>query len=343
MMTSMEIVRAALQGNPAPRIPIFCNLLDQGAPELGMSQAEYYARGEHVACGQLALRTRYGYDNLWSLFYVGREAELLGCQEILFAEDGTPNVADYFLRTAKDIESFTIPEDITRHPVWQESARCLQVLRQESKGRFPICAYLTASTTLPALLMGMDKWLELALSGPDHLRAQLLGKCSEFFRKQVAAYREAGADLLLYSSPFGSSSFVGMRRFRAFSLPWMQRDLTGLGVEDLIYYCGTAPINPVIGEVMQHLGLRVFYPSPKDDLAVTKALVAGNGLTCGVIDDISMISWTPEQTRAEVERLCHIGMPGEHFLLGTAVMPMAVPEANIQAYMEAAFTFGSYR
>ncbi|MBF0185186.1 MAG: uroporphyrinogen decarboxylase family protein [Magnetococcales bacterium] len=341
-MHPMQILQAALNGQPAPRIPIFCNLLDQGARELGMSQAEYYSRGEHVACGQLAMRDRYGYDNLWSLFYVGREAELLGCQEILFADDGTPNVADYFLRTAADIEQFTIPDDITRHPLWQEIAHCLAILRREARGRFPICAYLTASTTLPALLMGMDKWLELALTGPFTLRDQLLAKCSDFFRKQIAAYRAAGADVLLYSTPFGAASFVGMRRFRQFSLPWMQRDLAPGGIDGVVYYCGTAPFNAVIPEVMQQLGITAHYLSPQDDLAVAKSIIGARGLTCGVIDDIQMIAWSPQQTRQEVARLCRIGMVGGHFLLGTGVMPLAVPEANIRAYLEAAFTYGAW-
>ena len=35
---------------------------------------------------------RYGHDNVWSLHYVGKEAELLGCQEILFADEPTGNL-----------------------------------------------------------------------------------------------------------------------------------------------------------------------------------------------------------------------------------------------------------
>ena len=74
----------------------------------------------------------------------------------------------------------------------------------EAQGRYPICAYLTASMTLPAILMGMEKWIELLLDGPAEVRDELLAKCSDFFRREAAAYREAGADVLLYSDPFGS-------------------------------------------------------------------------------------------------------------------------------------------
>jgi len=67
----------------------------------------------------------------------------------------------------------------------------------------------------------------------------------------------------------------------------------------------------------------------------------GEEVTCGVIDDIKMVKWTPEQTRAEVKRLIEIGKPGGHFLFGSSLMPLELPEENIQAMIQAAFEFGS--
>lgn len=340
-MTPLQILTAAINGTPAPRIPVFCNLLDQGARELGMPPREYFSKGEYVATAQLRMRARYGYDNLWSLFYVGKEAELLGCREILFADDGPPNVAEYVIRTYDDIARLEVPGDITSHPAWTETANCLRILRQEAGGTYPICAYLTASTTLPALLMGMDKWIELLLTGPVDVRDELLRKCNDFFRKQLAAYRAAGADVLVYATPFGSPYFVGAKRVNEFSVPWMQRDLDG-NPGGIVYYCGMAPFNSVIRTVMDKLDVHIHYISPQADLAEAKQIIGAEGLTCGVIDDIKMIHWTPEQTRAEVKRQCEIGMRGGRFLFGTGVMPLAVPEANITAMIEAAFDYGRY-
>ena len=342
-MTPLDILGAAINGTPAPRIPIFCNLLDQGARALGLSQKEYYASGEHVAAGQLKMRARYGYDNVWSLFYVGKEAELLGCREILFSEEGPPNVADFVIKNYDDVAKLEVPDDITAHPAWHETAKCLRILKAEVGTTHPICAYLTASSTLPALLMGMDKWMELLLAGPPDVRDELLKKCADFFQKEVAAYRAAGANVLIYATPFGSTSFVGMKRFKEFSLPWMKRDLAAGGADNMVYYCGMAPFNNVITQVMDELKIGSYYISPMADLAEAKAIIGNKGLTCGVIDDIQMIRWTPAQTRAEVKRLCAIGMPGQHFLLGTGVMPLDVSEANIQAMVAAALEFGSYR
>ncbi len=186
-MTPLQITLAAATGSPAPRIPIYCNLLDQGARELGMSQPEYYARGEHVAEGQLRMRARYGYDNVWSLFYVGKEAELMGCGNIIYAADGPPNVGQMVVRTYDDIDKLTVPDQITAHPAFAEEMKCLRILRAEVGGKYPICAYVTASMTMPALLMGMEKWMHLLMMGPPEVRDRLLAKSADLCRKRLAA------------------------------------------------------------------------------------------------------------------------------------------------------------
>ncbi len=317
-------------------------MLDQGARLLGLSPKEYFANGGIVAEAQLQLLELYGHDNVWSLHYVGKEAELLGCKQILFADDGAPNVADFVIKDLDDIAKFEIPDDITAHPAWESVADCMKVLRAEVGATHSICAYVTASTTLPSILMGMDKWMELFLLGPFDVRDELLRKCSDFFRLHISALRDAGANVLVYSTPFGSPYFVSKKVIESTVLPWMQRDLSPGGTADVVYYCGMAPFNEVIDMAFDQLNIKTHYISPLADLAEAKRLIDTRGLTCGVIDDIKMIHWTPEQTRAEVKRMIDIGKPGGHFLFGNGVMPMAVPESNIRAMIDAAFEFGRY-
>ena len=342
MMTGMERLAAAINGTLADRIPVFCNLLDQGAKELGLPLEEYYKSGEHVAEAQLKMRSKYGYDCLWSLFYVGKEAELLGCRKIIYAKDGPPNVGEMVIKKYDDIARLQVPDDISSHPAFAEELKCLHILKAEAAGKYPICAYLTASMTLPAILMGMEKWLELLILGPSDLRDELLAKCSDFFRKQAAAYRTAGADVLVYSNPFGSTDFIPRKFFSELSIPWMERDLGPGGTAGMVYYCGSARFNNVIEEVIRRLGIGVFYLSPMDDIAEGKRLVAGRGLTCGVINDIMLLEWSKDEIRAEVKRMIDAGKPGGKFLFGTLVMPYNIPEENIRTMLDAAYEYGSF-
>lgn len=342
MITGMERLVAAIKGETSDRIPVFCNLIDQGAKELGMPLQEYYANGAHVAEAQLRMRERYGHDNVWSLFYVGKEAELLGCRKIRYAKDGPPNVEDFVIKNYDDIAKLQVPDDLNEHPAFREELKCLQILKREVGGRYPICAYISSSMTLPALLMGMDKWLELLLLGPADLRDALLAKCHAFFVKEITAYRDAGADVLVYSNPFGSTDTVSLKYFFEHSLPWIEKDIKAVGTAGIVYYCGTSRFNRVIDTVLERTGIGVYYLSPLDDVAEGKRIIAGRGLTCGVINDIRLIDWTGEEIRNEVRRLIEAGMPGGRFLFGTGVMPYHIPEENIRTMLSAAYEFGSY-
>ncbi|MFI5180386.1 MAG: uroporphyrinogen decarboxylase family protein [Thermoanaerobaculia bacterium] len=340
MTTGMDRLAAAISGKISDRIPVFCNLLDQGARELGMSLQEYYSNGENVAEGQLRLREKYGYDNVWCLFYVGREAEFLGPAKISFAADGPPNVQEFPLKTPDDIPRLEVPADLTSHPAFQETLRCLRVLRKEVGGKYPICAHITASLTLPAILLGMETWMELLLSGPAPLRDELLTKCSDFFRAEIAVYREAGADLLVYENPFGSTDLLPMKLIEELSLPWMERDLGPGGIDGVVYFCASSRLNPVLPAVRARTGIAAYYLSPLDDVAEARRLIGTRPLLAGVINDVHLIEWPRERIREEVRRIVSAGIRGGPFLLGTLLMPLAIPEKNIGALLEAAFEFG---
>lgn len=343
MITGMERLIAAVNGRKSDRIPVFCNLLDQGAKELGLSLKEYYSKGEYVAEGQLKMREKYGYDNLWSLFYVGKEAELLGCKNIIYSDYGPPNVGHMIIRKPEDIHKLEIPDDILTHPKFEETLKCLQILKRESDGKYPICCYLTASMAMPSLLMGMEKWIDMLLSGPADLRDELLLKTSDFFKKQLAAYKAAGANIFLYSNPFGSLDFVPNKLFEEFSIPWIRKDIESIDTKSLVYYCGGARMNPVIDRVIKEFGFGTFYLSPFDDIAEGKQIIAGRALCAGVINDIKLIDWTKTEIKSEVNRMLDAGMQGGRFFFGTLVMPLAIPEENIRTMLDAVYEYGSYR
>ncbi len=344
MITGMDRLVAAINGEKSDRIPVFCNLFDQGAKELGMGIEEYYTKGEYVAEAQLKMREKYGYDNVWNLFYVGKEAELFGCQKILYAEKGPPNVQEYVIKNYEDIHKLEVPKELETHPAFEQTLKCTKILKESVGGKYPICAYITSGMTLPALLMGMDRWFELMFFGPKDVRDELIEKCTQLFRLQLEAYRAAGTDVFVYSNPFGSTDFISLKHYDEISMPHMQRERDGMDKSGLVYYCGSARFNKVIERVLDRLGLGVFYLSPLDDVAEAKNIIGKRALTCGVINDIKLVDWTPAQVRAEVKRIIDAGRHKEEsrFLFGTLVMPYDIPEENIKAMCDAAYEYGSF-
>ncbi len=339
-ITGTDRLNAALRGDLLDRIGLFCNMFDQGAKELGLSIQDYYSKGEYVAEGQIKMREKYGYDNVWAFFYVGKEAEVLGCKSIIFSKDGPPNVADFIVKGYDDIKKLQIPDNILDNLIFQEELKCLNILKKEVGGKYPICVYITSSMGLPIMLMGMEKWLELLFMGDADARDELLIKCSDFAAKQLNAYRDAGADVFVYSNPFGSTDIISMKFFKEVSLPWMERDLKDFGTKSVVYYCGGYRFNNLIDAVIDRLGFKAFYLSPFDDIAQAKKIIAGRGVTCGVMNDIPLIDFKESQIRAEVKRIIDAGMEGGKFVFGTLGMPYNIPEKNIRIMVESVCEYG---
>lgn len=342
MITGTDRLMAAINGTPSDRIPVFCNLIDQGAKELKMPIREYFSKGEYVAEGQIRMQKKYGYDNVWSLFYVGKEAELFGCRKIIYAEDGPPNVGEWIIKDYDDIEKLNIPDRFIDTPLFSEQLACLNILKQEVGGRCPICAYITSTMSLPILLMGMEKWMELLFTGPVDIKRRLLDKCFEFFVKEVAAYRQGGADILIYSNPFGSTDTVPVKYFREYSLPWIQKEIKAAGAAGMVYYCGMSRFTRVLDILLDTTEFNAFYLSPLDDISRARAIIGSRGLTCGVINDIKLIEWSGDEIEREVKRIIETGGGREkkHFLFGTGVMPYNIPETNIQKMLDSAYQYG---
>lgn len=342
MTTGMERFGALMSGRIPDRVPIVCNLLDQGARELGVSLREYYSRGDLVAEGQLRMRERYGYDSLLGMFYSALEAEVMGCRTIVYSDDGPPNVGHLAIRTTEDIKKLQLPDDLYAHPRFQELATCIGILKRESAGRWPVLGVVTASFSLPAMLMGIGQWLDLFLNGDPGLRDQLLEQCSQFCSRQMAALREAGADLIVYVNPVASATFITHAKFRELALPWVKRDLDQSGPSGVIFFNGGGRINPILSDLQTDAGIGAFYLNPFDDIAEARRTLGPQALLAGAINDIRMIDWSPEEIDQEVRRIMEAGKAGGGFIFGTLLMPFQIPDENIRALVDAAIRHGSY-
>lgn len=342
-MTGMERIRMLMDGLLPDRVPVICNLMEQGAEELGLSIGEYYTRGEYVAEGQLRLRRKYGYDNLCGYFYMARDAEMLGCRKVVYVQDGPPNVGQLIIRCLADIEALEVPADVAETHAFREVGTCLGILKSEQGGNYPVMGAVVGSFSLPSLLMGMNKWMRLFLLGPDRLRLELLEKCSDFCIRHIRAVKAAGADLVAYVNPVASATFLTLPQFRELALPWIRRDLEAVGAEGMVYFNGGGVINPQIETIQKQTGIGAYYLNPLDDIIEAKGMVGSRALVVGTFNDLRLISWEREAIEREVARIMAAGARGGGFLFGTPAMPTLIPEDKIRIMLEAAYRLGKYQ
>lgn len=342
MTDGMTRLGALLRGELPDRVPVVLNVLEQGARLLGMSIREYYSKGENVARGQLLLRERYGHDNVWSTCYLARDAELLGSKRTIFSEEGPPQVGHLIVGSEREIETLRIPDDVFERPAFQEEVETIRLLRREVGGRYPILSSVTGSFSMPPLLMGIDGWLTLLLTGPERLARRLLERCSEFCVRKIAALRAAGVDLIAYVNPVASATFLTVSQFRTMALEWVKRDFGQAGTAGIVYFSGGGRLNPILDTLLTETDVGAVHVSPADDVGEARRIIAGRALLAAAINDIGLIRWSHVEIDAEVRRIMEAGAPGGGFLFGTLVMPWSIPDDSIAYLVEAAQRHGSY-
>lgn len=342
MTNGMERLEALKSGRNPDRVPIVCNLPDHGARELKMPIRDYYSNGELVAEGQLKLREKYGYDTLLGMFYSALEAEVLGCRNIIYADDGPPNVGHLIVNSPDDIRRLSVPDDLHGHPRFHELETSIRIMKKESQGRYPVLGVVTASFSLPPMLMGIGPWMELFMLGDAVLRDMLLQKCSKFCSMQIEALRAAGADLIAYVDPVASATVITTQQFRDLALPWVINDLAESGTAGIIFFNGGGRINPILADLRQHTSINAFYLNPFDDIAEARYILGPEALIAGSINDIRLTDWTPEEIETETSRIMSTGKRSGAFIFGTMLMPYGITETNIQAVVDAAIRHGGY-
>ncbi|MDA8135089.1 MAG: uroporphyrinogen decarboxylase family protein [Desulfobacteraceae bacterium] len=342
MKRGFELLGPMMQGELPERVPVICNLFEQGAKVMGLPIQEYYSDVDHVVEGQIRLAEIYGHDNLWATLYAAIDAEFFGSQKTIFAEDGPPNVGHLVIKNEEDIRKLTVPDNIHDSPVFAREMDLVKKLKEKGNKKLPVCAYVVASFSLPVLLMGVDKWLTLLHTGSPSAREELLAKCSDYTVKKTKALREAGVDLIAYANPIASATFINAKQFDELAAKWITLDFKGAGPQNLVYFSGGGRIEPLLNQIITASGAGAYYLNPFDSIPGAKAKIGKKGLLVGVINCMKLVTWTRDEVRADVKRIMEQGMPGGGFLMGPLMMPYAIPEKNLHSMMEAAHEFGQY-
>ncbi|OHD12765.1 MAG: hypothetical protein A2086_07245 [Spirochaetes bacterium GWD1_27_9] len=341
-MNSMERFVSLMQGKLPDRVPVICNLLDQGAKELNMSIEEYYSKGENVAEGQIKLINKFGYDIAWGTFYIGYLAKILGSKKMIFSETGPPNVGNLIIKDYKDIEKLIIPDNLEENQNIIELVKCIKILKTEFEGKRHILSAVLSSFSLPSILMGMENYFNLIYTGPKDLLNLLLEKSSLYCEKLTHILRKSGVDFIAYISSLSTVDIITLKQFKELALPWIKKDIQRIGTADVVFFNGGGRINPTIDTLIKETGLMVYYINPKDSVKEAKQIIDGRALLIGTINDIGLLSWSKEEIESEVKRIMEEGSLGGGFIFGTLVMPYLIPEEKIKIMLEAAYKYGRY-
>jgi len=339
LMSPLDRLAAYGRGDAIDRLPCVPIVGNTAARVLGVKVSAFRGDGELIARAQIAAYRRFGYDNIRVFTDLYTQAEAMGAR-VHYPEDDTAYLAEPALGEVRDLARLR-PADPLRDgnlPAHLEAAR--RVLEAVGK-EVPVTAALTGPFTNASFLAGTENLVRLTLRDPETVH-----RLCEVSLQTNLAYAEAilatGATPSL-TDPMSSSTVIGPRQFREFSLPYLARlvaFIRGHGRAVTLHICGRTR---AVWQEMADTGAACLSLDDEVDLAEAKVLVGHRVRLMGNVSPSAvMLQGTPRGVRAAVRRVVAGAgdSPGGLVVASGCSLPTETPFANIDAMLDAVREIG---
>jgi MtaA/CmuA family methyltransferase len=195
-MTSKQLVRAVLAGQPAPRVPTGPLAVHYCAGIAGCTLRQYTTNARTLADSVIRYYERFRPDAVWLSADTWVSAEAMGAP-VRATDDNQPfgGLGEPLVQTAADIERIPLPEvgSQGRYPLMLEAlSRIVEALGKEV---FVVACFDQYPFSLAAALMGINAIMVKIVEDPPFVGA-LMERCAEYQFAYACALAAAGADLL---------------------------------------------------------------------------------------------------------------------------------------------------
>lgn len=339
MMTSFERVMTTLSHKEPDRVPFFLLATMHGAKELGLGIRDYFSKADHVVEGQMRLRKKYEHDCYYGFFYAPLEIEAWG-GEIIYTDDGPPNTGTPFIQSLAQIRTL-VPPVINQTPCLTKVLTALAGLRKLAAGNAPVIGVVMSPFSLPAMQLGMERYLQLMVEEPGLFHA-LMQINEEFCVHWANAQLEAGADAICYFDPFASTTILPRERYRETGFLVAQRTIAQIKGPTATHLASGRGL--AVYEDIARTGTAIVGVSVEENIEEVKSVCRGKLTVLGNLNGIAMRTWTPAEAEAAVKDAIMKAGPGGGFILSDnhGEIPFQVPDETLLAISHAVQRWGKY-
>ncbi|MBI4978462.1 MAG: uroporphyrinogen decarboxylase family protein [Spirochaetes bacterium] len=313
-MTSMERVLAALQGKPADHRAFTMTLSLYGAKLAGCPIPEYYTDPKRYLEGQIAVSGQCRPDIIFTPFAYPIEAQSFG-SEIFFLPGYAPNVRKPFIRTTDDIYKLKTP-DITRDKGLVYLQEAAKLLAGHFKMEVPVCGVLTSPLDLPAIIMGVDNWLEILLFDPKKADA-VITHTSEYFITMANTMLANGVAFVAMAMVFNNPKIVFEKTIRDIIVPALEKIFAQIKGPIVFHHAGM----PIAGYLPLYKNLpniAGFLLDPRDDFEKARTSAGGEMLLLGNLDGPTLGRISTKTALEKTQRILENRKDDRHYIFATS-------------------------
>lgn len=340
-MNAAERVFATVAGNAVDRRPVTPVLSLYGAKLTGCPLEKYYSDPIAYALGQVAVRDLFEPDVLFTPFQFAAIGAAFGSQ-IRFYADQPPNVKRPAIESAREWERIVLPDPDT-HPRLTYIREAVREMVARFGTETPVAVPFPALIDFPALIMGMDGWMETVLFDPDCAR-RIMEALTPLFVRLVNGFFADGAAFVALPCGFWSPSVVPRAIVKSLMRPAMGNAMAQLRGPVVLHHCGAA--------ILEHLDLFVglspaigIVVETGEDLVRARQIVGPDPILFNGPAAANMPEMTAPQLEGECRALLENRRHDPRFVLCNCGpdVPWSTPPENIHALRQAAHDFGGFQ
>jgi uroporphyrinogen decarboxylase len=291
-MTGLERVLSALQGEPADRRAFTLTLSLYGARLTGCPVREYFTDPRRYLAGQRAVDRLLDPDILFAPFVLPFEALAYGGEEV-WLERFAPNLRKPPFRDPDLAES--LGEGLLLDPGVGYLLESTRLLAGEFGARKPVCAVVTAPVDLPAMLLGIEAWLEILLFDPQRF-ASLMHLAEDHFLRLTGALFQAGATFVATPVMFANLRLVTPDLLEKAILPSLAGAFA-LCPGPVVFHHGGNRIEDHLELLAGLPNVAGFVLDPRDSVSRARAVLGPQRLLLGNLDGPALARSDPERAR----------------------------------------------
>ncbi len=249
-MNSIQRITGTLEGKPLDRRAFIPVLSLYGARLTNCPLDRYYADPVAYTAGQIAVGQAFEPDIVFGPFAFALIGAAFG-SEIKLSTSQPPNIQRPGVSSLDQWEQMAEPNPDTNPYLlyFRESIRLMAV---EFQGKTPIAACLPSPVDIPALVLGMEGWMDLLLFNPEGAQG-LLARVNQFFVKLTNCLFDEGAMVAFLPCGYASPAILMRNAVQSLIRPALDQALGQLNGPAVLHHCG-APL-------LDHLDILAGLPS----------------------------------------------------------------------------------
>lgn len=288
-------VNLVIQGRSVDRRPFIPLLNILGARLTHVSLEQYYRDPVLFAAGQKEILNRYEPDALYTPLFFSGEGEAWG-SSLRFTSNAAPNVKTPAAQTSEEFLALIAP-DIRSDPLIQYFRKATRLTRQMAGSDLPIGGIALNPVDLPAVIMGLEPWIDTLLFHEEILH-QVFKKTTAHFLSFSNALLDEGASFIVASGGVINSLILPRYMIEKIVIPVFKEAFSKIS-GPVIIHDGGGSITPYLDLYRSLPQVIGFVVNEMDDLNEAR-MRAGEDmlLICG-LDGPTIIRSSPEEIRAK--------------------------------------------